>query len=176
MTSNLEWIQGIWKKNLSSKYLSSWKLRSKLHLVSAFTHHFWLIGFEDLILIFCIWVPNLTIKVIMKNYIFKKYSAIIYRRLTEKIMVFLYWNTFLVHFTMLANMFSVVISDHHFNKGDNKLKKVAVGTGPSGPIKGCGLRRLCMWRHHPLLLIWIVTLVFMQYLDSCNICLVTTLT
>ena len=34
-----------------------------------------MIGFEDLILIFYIWVPNLTIEVIMKNNIFKQHFA-----------------------------------------------------------------------------------------------------
>ena len=55
------------KKNSSSKYLRSWNLRSKLYLVSCFYASLLMIGFEDLILIFYIWVPNLTIEVIMKN-------------------------------------------------------------------------------------------------------------
>ena len=48
MTSSLQWIQGI-KKNLSSKYLRSWNLHSKLDLVNCFYASLWMIGFEDLI-------------------------------------------------------------------------------------------------------------------------------
>ena len=63
----LWWIQGIWIRNSSSKYLRSWNLRSKLHLISCFYASLLMIGFEDLILIFRIWVPNLKIEVIRKN-------------------------------------------------------------------------------------------------------------
>ena len=49
------------------KILRSWNLRWKLHLVSCFYTSLLMIGFEDLILIFYIWIPNLTIEVIMKN-------------------------------------------------------------------------------------------------------------
>ena len=55
------------KKNSSSKYLRSWNLRSKLYLVGCFYASLLIIDFEDLILIFFIWVPNLAIEVIMRN-------------------------------------------------------------------------------------------------------------
>ena len=55
------------KKNARSKYLRSWNLRSKLHVVSCFYASLLIIGSKDLILIFYIWVPKLTIEVIMKN-------------------------------------------------------------------------------------------------------------
>jgi hypothetical protein len=67
-----------------------------------------MIGFKDLILIFCIWVPNLTTEVIVKNIYFKQHFATTYRRLTKKIMASVYRSTFLVHFTMLAPNFIVV--------------------------------------------------------------------
>ena len=89
------------KKNPSSKYLRSWSLRSKLYLVSCFYTSLLMITFEDLILIFYISIPNLTIEVIMKKKI-KQHFATTYRHLTKKIMAFVYWSMFLVHFTMLA--------------------------------------------------------------------------
>ena len=55
------------KKNPSSKYLRSWNLHSKLYLVSCFYALLLMIGFEDLILIFYICVPNSTIEVIIEN-------------------------------------------------------------------------------------------------------------
>ena len=53
--------------NFKFKILRSWNLRWKLRLVSCFYTSLLMIGFEDLILIFYIWIPNLTIEVIMKN-------------------------------------------------------------------------------------------------------------
>ena len=56
-----------YEKIPSSQYLRLWNLHSKLYLVSCFYASRLMIGFEDLILIFYIWAPNLKIKVIMKN-------------------------------------------------------------------------------------------------------------
>jgi hypothetical protein len=61
-----------------------------------------MIGFEDLILIFCIWVPYLTIEVIVRKKNIKQHFATTYRRLTKTIMASVYRSTFMVHFTMLA--------------------------------------------------------------------------
>ena len=55
----------VMKKKSSSKYLRSWNLRSKLYLVKCFYTSLLMIVFEDLILMFYIWVPNLTIEVII---------------------------------------------------------------------------------------------------------------
>jgi hypothetical protein len=57
------------KKIPISNYSRSWNLRSKLYLVNCFYASLLMISFEDLILIFCIWVHNLTIEVIVKKYI-----------------------------------------------------------------------------------------------------------
>jgi hypothetical protein len=65
-----------------------------------------MIDFKDLILIFSIWVPNLTIEVIMKKK-FKQHFATTYRHLTKKTMASVYRSTLLVHFTMLAPNFNV---------------------------------------------------------------------
>ena len=67
------------KKKLKFKYLRSWNLRLKLYLVhynynvikniiiTYFYTSLLMIGFEELMLIFYIWVPNLAIEVILKN-------------------------------------------------------------------------------------------------------------
>ena len=48
----------MWQKNTSSKYVRSWNLRSRLYLLSCFYAAILMIDFEDLILIFYIWLPN----------------------------------------------------------------------------------------------------------------------
>ena len=95
----------MWKKNSSSKYLRSWNLRSKLYLVSCFYTSLLMIGFEDLILIYYIWVPNLTIEAIMKKINFKQHFATTYRPLTKKTTAFAYRSTCLIHCTMLAPIY-----------------------------------------------------------------------
>ena len=72
------------EKNSSSKYLRSWNFRSKLYLVSCFYASLLMLGFEDLIVIFYIWVPNLAIEVIVKIINFKQHFSTIYRPLTKK--------------------------------------------------------------------------------------------
>ena len=88
------------KKKSCLKYLRSWNLRSKLYLVSCFYASLLMICFEDLILILYIWVPNLTIEVIIKIINFEQHFAT--RPLTTKTMAFVYQSTCLVYFTMLA--------------------------------------------------------------------------
>ena len=79
-----------------------------------------MIGLEDLILIFYIWVPSLAMEVIMKNNQFKQHIATIYRRLSKTTTAFVYRSTCLVHFTMLVPIESHKESDHKIH---NRLKK-----------------------------------------------------
>ena len=53
-----------------------------------------MISFEDLILIFYIWVPNTTIKGTIKEVQFKQHFATTFKRLTKKIMIFVYHSIF----------------------------------------------------------------------------------
>ena len=69
------------------------------HLLLSITFE---ISYEDLDLIFYIWVFYTTIEVIMEKIQFKQYFPTTFRPLTQKIMVLVYWSTILVHFTMLA--------------------------------------------------------------------------
>ena len=90
------------KNNPSSNFFKVMKYMFKLYLINCFYTSLLMIGFEDLILILYIWVTNLTTKVIMKIIYFKQHFATTYRRLTKKIMAFVYRSIFLVHFTMPA--------------------------------------------------------------------------
>ena len=89
-------------RNPTSKYLRSWNLHSKFNLISYFYASLLIICFEVLILIFYIWISNLTIEVIMRYNLFQTTFCYSYRHLIKKTMAFVYWSTFLVHFTMLA--------------------------------------------------------------------------
>ena len=55
------------EKKIQVQIFKVMKLTSKLYLVGCFYALLLMIGFKDLILIFYIWVPTLTIEVIMKN-------------------------------------------------------------------------------------------------------------
>ena len=68
---NLIMKLGIWKKNPTSKYLRWWNLSPKPNLVITFWAILLMIIFEELILIFYIWVPKtllLLLGVWPKNY------------------------------------------------------------------------------------------------------------
>ena len=61
-----------YEENPTSKYLRSWNLPSKPYLAVTFWAILLMISFEDLILIFYIWVPNTTIEGIMKSLMWVK--------------------------------------------------------------------------------------------------------
>ena len=64
---------------------------------------FFIINFEDFNLIFYIWVFNTKLEVTMKKKSqFKQHFATTFRPLTKQNMVFVYWSTILVYFTMLS--------------------------------------------------------------------------
>ena len=50
------------RKNPTLKYLRSWNLHSKLYLAIIFWAILLMISFENLILIFYIWIPNTTME------------------------------------------------------------------------------------------------------------------
>ena len=60
---------------------------------------------EDLILIFYIWVRKTTIEGTKKKIQFKQHFATTFTRLTQKIMILAYMNTFSVYLTMLVPSF-----------------------------------------------------------------------
>ena len=102
MTSNLYWIQGLWKKKF--KIIKVMKFTSKTkfkHLLLNITFND---TFKDLILVFYTWVLNTTIEVNMKKCSIKKHFATTFRHLTIKTMVIKYWINFLVHFTILVGL------------------------------------------------------------------------
>ena len=78
----------MWKKNPTSN------LRPRLDLANTFWAILLMIGFEDLILIFHIWVPNIALEGIMKNFQLKQHFATTFRHLTNKIMVLVYQSIF----------------------------------------------------------------------------------
>ena len=92
----------MWKKNPTSKYIRSWNLRPRSDLASTFWAILLMIGFEDLILIFHIWVPNIAIESTMKKFQFKQHFATTFRHLTNTIVVLVYQSIFFVHLTVLA--------------------------------------------------------------------------
>ena len=55
------------KKIPTSKYVRSWNLHPKPNLATTFWALLLIISFEDLVLVFYIWVPNTTIKGAMKK-------------------------------------------------------------------------------------------------------------
>ena len=55
------------KTNSTSKYLRSWNLHPELELAITFWVILLMISFEDLILVFYIWVHNTTIELAMKK-------------------------------------------------------------------------------------------------------------
>ena len=115
------------KKDSNSKYLRSWYLCSKLYLLSYFYASLLMIYFEDPILIFYIWVPNLIIEVIMKIDQIQRTYCTTYKPLTKKSKAFVCRSTCLVHFNMLAPWydFNFIPSPPHFFRNGSIVERTS---------------------------------------------------
>ena len=83
------------------KYERSWNLLPKPYLAIFLWALQLVISFENLILIFYIWVLNTTIKSIMKKSQFNQHFATTFMRSIKKMMVLVHGSIFWVHFTKL---------------------------------------------------------------------------
>ena len=85
------------KKNPASKYIRSWNLCLELDLAITFWVVLLMMSFEDLILIFYMWVPKKAIVGAMKKMIeFKQHFATTFIHLTKTNMVLVYRSTFCI--------------------------------------------------------------------------------
>ena len=80
----------------------SWNLRPKPDFAVTFWAILFMISFEDLILIFYVWVSNTTIEGGLKMVQYEQHFATTFRHLTKEIMVLVYHNIFFVYLTVLA--------------------------------------------------------------------------
>ena len=111
------------KKNPTSKYLSSWNLRLKLDLAIIFWAILLMINFEDLMLIFYIWVPNTTIECAMKTKSNLNNSLLLLLGVWPKN----YGFSVLEHFSI----YLAVLAHHKFNIFSTRHLKGSFGCYPS---------------------------------------------